>query len=221
LQLQKRRLMKIQELKETLENKSKAEIRGIIREHRNSMSAEEVTKRSANVRNRLYTLPEYTIAQNIMLYVSFRNEVDTTDIIAFALQQGKKVFLPGMARDGIDMDMFEIHDIQKDLAPGRFGVMEPKHHLRKCAEYDRIYLCIMPGIAFDRRGNRIGWGKGYYDSFLRKLPSTVKKFALAYDFQVIKKIDAGKNDVPIDGLITESEILMFNREGSRQGLIFI
>lgn len=206
--------MTIQELKKRLENGSKADIRQIIKEYRDNMTPDEVARRSNSIHKNLYASPEYSAAIRIMLYASFRNEVDTKKIIENSVQSGKKVYLPLVPKGVINLDIYEIKDFTKDTIAGAFGNMEPIKDLKKCGNLDEIQLCIIPGIAFDRSGNRIGWGKGYYDAFLRSLPAKIKKLAIAYDFQVVGKVKATGRDVPIDGLITESEILRFQPEQS-------
>ena len=203
--------MKIQELKAKLENKSKAEIRRIIRDYRDAMPSNEVEKRSANIHRNLFAFEEYINAMRIMLYASFRNEVDTRKIIDNLIMNGKKAYLPLVRKDSATLEVYKINDFEKDTVVGSFGVMEPKTIIEKCNSLEDIQLFLIPGIVFDRNGNRIGWGKGYYDNFLGNLSKQTKKYALAYDFQVIGKIDATKNDVPIDGLITESGVLRFHR----------
>ena len=200
----------MQELKEKLENKNKVEIRRIILEHRNAMTQDEVAVRSSHIHSRLYAMKEFTAANSVMLYASFRNEVDTRGIIEKCINAGKKFFLPAMAKSAVSLVVYEIKDFLKETVIGTFGVIEPKNDSRKCRNLDEIELCLVPGLAFDWHGNRIGWGKGYYDSFFRNFPSKAMKFGLAYDFQVVEKLETTARDVPVDGLITESKILRFD-----------
>lgn len=199
--------MKMQKLRETLENK--AEIRRIILQKRNSLTKEEVASKSRRIQERLYSLKQFVTAKCVMAYASFRNEVNTSLIIDKCLKSGKKVFLPLVDKDSDNLIAYEIRDFLTDTAPGSFGIMEPVIKDRKRIRIDEIDICLIPGIAFDRSGNRIGWGRGYYDSFLRNLPARAGKYGLAYDFQLIERIMSTDKDVPINGLITESEILLF------------
>ncbi len=174
------------------------------------MHPEEVAERSGRVYKKLFSLPEFIDAHNVLFYMSYRNELDTHRMIQRSIEIGKNVNVPRMELDILSFEIYQINDIQSDTAPGIFGIIEPTHSARKCEDINQIDLCIIPGIAFDRRGHRIGWGKGFYDRFLATLSKRTKKFGLAYDFQLLEKISSHERDVPLDGLITESEVLHFD-----------
>ncbi len=204
--------MTTQELIKDLRRKSKAETRRLIRDYRDQMPPDEVSKRSTRIYKRLFSLPEFADAHRVLFYMSFRNEPDTHKMIERSMQIGKNVNLPRIAVDKSDLDIYEIHNIEMDTVPGILGIIEPRHDAKKCEDISKIDLCIVPGIAFDRRGHRIGWGKGFYDRFLPKLSPRTKKFGLAYDFQLVDRITFHCKDFPLDGLITENEVLRFTSE---------
>jgi len=198
------------ELRDQLSGKSKVEIRRIIRDYRDAMSSDEVRERSSRVFKRLFSLPEFVNAENVLFYMSYRNEVDTHRIIERSAQIGKRINLPRMIVTDLDLEIYEINNMETDTTPTILGIIEPKLDAEKCKDLSKIDLCLVPGLAFDKYGNRVGWGKGFYDNFLPRLSEHTKKFGLAYDFQLLEKIDPHSSDIPIDGLITESEVLRFN-----------
>jgi len=198
------------DLASKLKGKSKAEMRQMLRDYRDRLSPEEVAKKSDRVFKRLFSLPVFIEANTVLFYMSYRNELDTRKIIQRSIQISKNICLPRMVVDTSDLDVYEINNIEKDTAPGILGITEPRLDAKKCEDLRKIDLCIVPAIAFDRRGHRIGWGKGFYDRFLPKLPASTKKFGIAYDFQVLERIKSHDRDVPLDGLITEDEVIYFD-----------
>ncbi|MBC7344676.1 MAG: 5-formyltetrahydrofolate cyclo-ligase [Clostridia bacterium] len=185
----------------------KKELRKAMVCRRNMLEDEVVREKSLIITDKVASLPEYQAARLVMAYVSFRQEVDTSFIITRALAGGKKVVVPVTDRRAKDLVPSEIYDYPSELAPGTFGIMEPRPEVRRPVDPAEIDLVLVPGIAFDRRGNRLGYGGGFYDRFLRKLRPGVAKAALAYSFQVVEKIDAEPHDLPLDLIITELEVI--------------
>ena len=148
---------------------------------------------------RFFNLPILQTSQTIMLYYSIGHEVATISIILKLLKEGKKVALPTCI-DKINIRAGIVHDLN-ELRPGVFGIHEP---LLSSVEMNpaEIDLLIVPGVAFDRNGMRLGHGAGYYDRFLSK--TTGYKLGLAYDFQIIDNLAFESHDVPMDALLTPS-----------------
>ena len=141
----------------------------------------------------------------IMIYYSVRHEVDTVAIISYLLETGKKVALPVCTPER-DLLAAVIDDLNQ-LQPAPFGLMEPGPGAA-LLHHEEIELTIIPGIAFDVAGHRLGHGKGYYDRFLSKAPKMFK-LGLAYDFQVVPEIPTEGHDVKMDGLLTPTRYLEF------------
>ncbi|MBR6700155.1 MAG: 5-formyltetrahydrofolate cyclo-ligase [Firmicutes bacterium] len=139
----------------------------------------------------------------IMLYASFRNEMPTWTIIEKLLDMDIKVILPKTS--GNDLIPYE-YGGRHTLAKDSFGILSPDPSLCKAAVTSEIHTVIVPGVGFDKKGNRIGFGKGYYDRFLPKIPNAVK-IGLCYDFQIRPFIPVSETDVPMDCLLTESGFL--------------
>jgi 5-formyltetrahydrofolate cyclo-ligase len=156
------------------------------------------------IKKKLMGLPEFKKSEIILFYVSIRGEVKTESLISEALEQGKRVLVPFVDLGKDEMMISEIRDLD-ELEPGAFGIPEPKHP--KEFPLKKIDLVVTPGIAFDRNGNRVGFGTGFYDKFLVKLRDNVPFIALAYDFQILKEIPAGKRDIKIHKIVTEKEVI--------------
>jgi 5-formyltetrahydrofolate cyclo-ligase len=160
--------------------------------------------KDAMIKEKLLSLPEFRDSKVILFYMSIRGEVKTDSMISEVLQTGKKVLVPVADVKNRRLLISEIHDLN-ELSPGSFGVPEPKHPHE--FPIDKIDLVIIPGIAFDRKGDRIGYGTGFYDRFLKTLKKTVPFIALAYDLQIVPEIPKDEMDVRISKIITEKEVI--------------
>ena len=174
---------------------------------RESLKKREVEERSAAVKKELFSLPEIIHAKVILFYHSFDNEVSTDDMIKDLLRSGKKIALPVCLNDEGTLCPMLIRDIEKDLVVGHYGIAEPLNIRSETVEEAVIDCIVVPGIAFDHNGARIGMGKGYYDRFLKKMRDDQKKIALAYDEQVVEFIDTEDHDVQVDIVVTDKQII--------------
>ncbi len=158
--------------------------------------------KSSRVVNRLLKLPEYQKAEKILGYASFGTEVDTLPLLRRAVREKKEVFLPRLS--GKSIRIFRVRDLRRDLKTGAFGILEPVRSSRqgKPSELDMI---LVPGLGFDRKGNRLGRGLGYFDRFLKKA-KRARKAALAFGEQIVKKIPCEAHDVRVDLIVTDRGI---------------
>ncbi len=179
----------------------KQKLREAILEKRNSLTKEEIKKKSNIIRGKLFSLPKFKKAETVLFYVSKDNEVYTHDMIRDLLGK-KKIIVPVTDLKNKDLILSELNDFS-DLEPGYYGVLEPKK-IKKVSP-SGIDIVIVPGIAFDRKGNRIGYGVGYYDIFLKKTKAL--KIGLAYDFQIVDEIKTEDFDVSVDVVVTDKEII--------------
>ena len=142
-------------------------------------------------------MPEYKSAHTVLFFASFRTEVDTAPMIRRALTFGKRVVLPKV--EGAELALLEIADFDNDVAPGAWGIPEPRGSTS--VTLDEIDLIVVPGAVFDERGNRLGYGAGFYD----KLLPAFKKMtvALAFEIQIVSAVPVELHDVPIRKIITE------------------
>jgi 5-formyltetrahydrofolate cyclo-ligase len=150
-------------------------------------------------------LPEYERAASVALYAACRGEVPTAMIMEAALAAGKSVWFPRVVRDG--MEFRQVLKVS-DLSPGRFGLYEP---LDTCPVEDpgAIDLFVVPGVAFDRNGHRVGYGMGYYDRVLHPFEGQGRFIGFCYAFQLVDTIADEGHDVVMDRVITEHGTLTF------------
>jgi len=175
----------------------KQEIRNYIKNLRMQLAPSEHEAMSRMIASKVEASPEYRNARCIYSYVDFGNEAATKGIIAHALTEGKRVAVPKVHGDR--MDFYYIRSIS-ELEEGCFGVLEPVV-LDPAGEEEALML--MPGVAFDENGHRIGYGKGYYDKYL-SIHENHYKMALAFDFQVFSEIPFEDTDICTDEIITET-----------------
>ena len=189
-------------------NNKKDKIRSKMKRLRNELTMDEVLDKSSSIQN-LFNLfrSEHSI-ENYMSYVSIGNEVRTVGIIEKLLEEGKNVSVPLCIPETTGLVASRIYHLD-ELEPTYFGLLEPKKEFIRPVEPQAIEMILIPGLAFDRKGNRLGLGKGYYDRFLTRLSANVLKIGLAYRFQIIEEVPIGSWDVPLDIIITDKEIITY------------
>ncbi len=182
----------------------KAEIRKNILALRNAMSGEDRRELSAIIGKRLFSLKDYADADSIFFFAGFGSEVDTLPMIDAALKDKKFVALPRVV-DEKTMVFHYIEDVS-ELKPGYKGIPEPSEKLPMALSEPE--LIIVPGAAFDREMNRIGYGRGYYDRFFKTVPLYVPKVALCFSLQLTESIPYEALDETMDMIITENETIV-------------
>jgi 5-formyltetrahydrofolate cyclo-ligase len=190
--------------------KKKSTLREEILNKRDSLDIAETKSKSTAIKEILFNLKEFKDANNIMLFVSFRSEVMTDIIIKEALALGKNVTIPLVEKSTVNLKLFYINDFNADLSFGAYGILEPKTDHCKRAKKNDLDIVIIPGAAFSKKGDRIGYGVGYYDRFLESLPDNVTKIALAFELQIVDDVPTGEKDVKVDMIITEGQCIRCN-----------
>jgi len=156
---------------------------------------------------RLAALPEYQRAVVVMFYVDFASEVRTRQFLPTAWDAGKRVVVPFCAGD--DLELFHIESME-ELAEGSYGILEPTEAV--CGRRQRrvdaagLDLIVVPGLAFDRRGGRLGQGKGYYDRLLRTVRPDAPRIALAFECQLVPVVPMRPHDAYVHKVITEAAV---------------
>ena len=174
---------------------------------RKSLSKEEVKEKSSLIKSNLYSLEEFKKAKNIMFYVSFKNEVSTRETIKELLAKKEKtIVVPYVLENYPILQLSELKNFYW-LEPKTFGILEPKELYIREFNHEKLDLVIVPGIVFDKKGYRIGYGHGYYDRFLKILKKGVKKIGLAFELQIVGEIPEEEHDVPLDIVVTEKKVL--------------
>lgn len=155
---------------------------------------------------------EYKQARVIMCFVSFQDEVDTHPFIKEALAEGKKIYVPYIIREERVMVPAEILDFDQDLEPGYYGILSPREDSLRLKDKSEIDLVVTPGVLFDQRGYRIGYGAGFYDRFFSQLNPNVPKIAIAFSLQQADDVPTDEFDIPVDQLITENGRIHFRED---------
>ena len=185
---------------------TKEQIRRDMKQKRNNMLLQERKVRDKEIHKILFQSEEYRSCGQLFAYVSFGSEIDTYSIIKRAFKDQKRVYVPRVS--GASIDFFWIKSMD-GLTAGSFGVPEPlpQEDMKYLREKDPAAavkkLMLLPGLAFDCRGRRTGYGRGYYDKYLAGYPAGYfYKVAMAYDFQIFDKLPFNKYDISADAVIT-------------------
>ncbi len=185
----------------------KAEVRQACLYRRTSLGEKERKRKSVIIQQKLMDLPEFQLAQTVMLFLDFREEVETTAMAEATIACKKKLVLPRCAPHGILLPI-EVRDLIQDIEPGAYGIREPKLTLG-VVEPSEIDLITVPGSGFDLQGNRLGYGGGYYDRFFMLLNPLTPRIALGFECQVIEQVPTDKHDAKMTMLITEKKVYNF------------
>ena len=179
-------------------NNDKTTLRQQVRGRLRALSAEQLRPDSQRVCERLLTLPVWKQARIFLLYAPLRDEPDIGPVISVALQEGKEVSLPKLDPAGFSYHASPIKSLE-DLSPGKFGILEPRHTSAAMA-LNRLDLVLVPGVAFDTLGGRLGRGKGYYDRLLAAVNGL--KCGVAFDEQIVDVVPVGPMDVRLNCIVT-------------------
>lgn len=187
----------------------KKELRKEAKSYRKSLSENDRLDKSNAIINNLKALKEYQKAEVILMYASLPDEVETLSFIHELTEEGKKqVYCP--VTQGDEMEFYKISSLE-DLKEGNFHVLEPESlaECRLVLQNNVLYCMLMPGLMFDKKGNRLGYGKGYYDKYLARVPKDVNltTVALSYDAMVKDAIPAEETDWRADYVVTENEVI--------------
>ena len=174
---------------------------------RNKLTKDEVVSKSNIIQHALERHSSFQQAHTILFYVSYGHEVFTHDLIKTYITRDKTILVPYSNTETCRITPVKITK-WNELVKGSYGILEPQHHtLYK----ENIDLIILPGVGFDRNGNRLGHGKGYYDRLITR-SKTTPLIGLAYDFQIIPTIPTQSHDRPVDIIITETETITCTKQ---------
>ena len=180
-----------------MNNSEKASLRKRINERRKSLGTDEIENRSSVILGKLEVSLDFLKAKTVLIYWAMKEEVQTRSFIE-KWSDVKQFILPQVNGDKLVLRKFT--DIKSLKKGKKLPIMEPTGELY--TNYNAIDLAIIPAVAYDRKGNRLGRGKGYYDQLLPLLPKTVK-IGIAFDFQVVKEIPVEDHDIAVDEVFTD------------------
>jgi 5-formyltetrahydrofolate cyclo-ligase len=186
-------------------DESKHALRVAVSSQRHLLPTAKFQALSRSIQSRVLGSSLYRFAQGVALYSAMQNEVSTDDIRDDALRIGKTVFFPRLGAGG-SLVFVEIQSAA-DLAPGRFGILEPNGQKLLAQHGDFNLLIVVPGVAFDPNGNRLGRGQGFYDRLLQSFGRRATTLGLAYEFQVVKSVPVDSWDEKVRFIVTEDRFI--------------
>lgn len=186
---------------------AKSQIREDIARMVSALSDSDIAKKVGAIESRLFEFANFLEAKIALLYVNADSEVPTANIIRRAYNYNKIVVLPAFDAKTFDMNLMKVDDFDQELKPGPRGVPEPDGNLCKIVPIERVDIAIIPGLAFDEKGGRIGSGKGYYDRLIPRLAITTRKVALTFEDQIIPQVPMEPHDKYVDIIITDQRII--------------
>ena len=197
---------------------NREELRRGLLERRRAQAPELAARRSRAAQERLLAAPCWLDAGSIALYAGVRDEMATGLLLREAWAGGREVWLPRVLRGSRGRMEFVRCACPEDLCPGAFGLLEPRPELPGAGPEDAAFrprLMLVPGVAFDRRGGRMGYGGGFYDRFLAAMAARegakCPALGFCFGFQVVDEVPCAAWDRPVDGICTEGELFWISR----------
>jgi len=185
----------------------KIEIRNETEKKIEALADSELTKKYQHIEKRLFEFANFLESKISLLYMNTDYEVNTRNIVQKCFDYNKVVVLPVFEDDKRRVKLMKANQIDTDLVTGARGVLEPNPERCKPIPIESIDIAIIPGIAFDEKGGRIGTGRGYYDKLIPRLSITTRKVALALECQIVAQIPMESHDRHVDIIITEDRII--------------
>lgn len=174
---------------------------------RRAQSPEDIRAKSALAALNFGACPEFLESHRILFYLAMPEEVQTEAMVQEALRRNKQVFVPVVETAGGGMRIFRLPSLDIEFKRGALGIPEPAARDLPPADPGVLDLVVTPGLAFDRRGNRIGFGKGYFDRLLHQVRPPCQRLGLGFDFQVVETLPHSPGDAPVEKVVTDIEII--------------
>jgi 5-formyltetrahydrofolate cyclo-ligase len=187
-------------------SQEKVALRRVLQARRDRLEADVRAEASARITARLVALPEVARARCVLTYLSFGSEFDTAQLLqAFSAREARTV-LPRVDRVHRCLHLFHVGDLARDTVEGIWGIRQPLADRCIEARKEEIDLVIMPGLGFTFRGERLGYGGGFYDRLLGGWREHPPLIAPAFDVQIVDTLPLDPHDMPVDLVVTESGI---------------
>ncbi|OQX02589.1 MAG: 5-formyltetrahydrofolate cyclo-ligase [Desulfobacteraceae bacterium IS3] len=185
----------------------KRELRNTVAKLLDALSAKERAEKTKKIESRVFEFANFLEAKVPLLYIACLHEVPTEGILKNCLSVRKAVILPTFEKEKHKMKFMKADNLDTCLKPGPRGIREPDPARCKPVPIERIDIAVVPGIAFDEKGARLGTGEGYYDRLIPKLPSFIRKVSLAFECQIVPQIPMQSHDKYVDIIITDERII--------------
>ena len=186
---------------------AKIQIREDIAKSISALSESKIAEKTKAIEAKLFDFANFLEAKIALLYVNGDYEVRTDTIIKRSYGYGKIVVLPAFDPLKFEMNLMKVDNFEKELIPGPRGVPEPDASRCKIVPLERIDIALIPGLAFDEKGGRIGSGKGYYDRLIPRLAITTRKVALTFEEQIVPQVPMESHDKHVDIIITDERVI--------------
>ena len=186
---------------------TKSQIRSDIAKTLAELSNKDIAEKTKAIEKKLFEFANFLEAKIALLYVNRINEVATGDILVRGYVYNKIVVLPAFNTETFEMRLMKVENLEKDLVVGPRGILEPHPNRCKTVPIDRVDIAIIPAIALDEKGGRIGSGNGYYDRLIPDLAITTRKVALALEEQIVQQVPLESHDKHVDIIITDKRII--------------
>ncbi len=173
---------------------------------RDGLLAAERRRLSRAIADRFWSVPDLASIRTVHFSLSVGSEADTRDLVADAIHRGIRVVVPVTLVSDRRLLLAE-YEGSETLRPGPFGIPEPASGRRKVVDLDTVDALVVPGLAFDLDGNRLGWGAGYYDRLLASVRLEVPIIALAFECQLVPAIPPQGHDVRVSLIVTEQRVI--------------
>lgn len=174
---------------------------------RAALDPQVVIRDSREIANKLYAVDAFKTCRHVLFYLSLEKEAQTGEMIERAFELGKKVYVPIVDRERHILQITKLPRLDIEFETGAYGIREPGRKRREIVSPEILEFVVAPGIVFDLKGGRIGFGGGYYDRLLSGLSQQATCVGVAFDFQVLESIPQTKNDVRVHKIITEKQTI--------------
>lgn len=181
---------------------AKAAMREAVLRRRRALQQDERASLGRRILRGVLDLPSYARSDVVLAYSSFGAELATDEFLSRVLEDEKVLLLPRVERGGLGL--YEVRDVVRDLAPGTWSIREPLPTICLAVNPNRVDFALVPGVAFDRTGRRLGYGGGFYDRLLVDgLPGSTPVVSAAFEVQMVDEVPADPHDAPVDVVVTE------------------
>jgi len=186
---------------------SKSEIRIKIAKRLDEYPENELARKNQDVMERLFEFANFLEAKIALLYIDAYNRINMKNIIEKCYDYSKIIVLPQPRTNKFETTLLKVDNLTTNLTTDAEGNLVPDHERCKSVPIDRIDIAIIPGLAFDEKGGRVGAGDGYYDRLIPKLPTSTRKVALAFEDQILQYVPMESHDKHVDIIITEKRTI--------------
>jgi len=178
-----------------------------VAERMDALSPEQIEEKYNIIENKLFEFANFLESHQVFLYPPGSKEIPTENIIRKAMEIEKSIILPVFTDVKNTFLLYKISHFDKDLVPNAHDMLEPNPERCKKIALDDVDIAIIPGLAFDDKGGRMGFGNNYYSKLITKLPETCRKVALAYEEQIVDQIQMESRKYTVDIIITDTRVI--------------